>query len=66
MAPLQKELSSLEVQPLEIGVHTPEPVQDRNLDTLTSTTLVPLLTSSGVFTNDGTYCCCCCCPICCC
>jgi hypothetical protein len=66
MAPLVKELSSLEVEPLEIVVNTPESEQDSRLDTLTTlgdievTALWP-----GTFTN-GNSCCCCCCPWCCC
>jgi hypothetical protein len=37
MAPLLKELSTLEIEPLEIVVHAPEPEQDNNPDTLTVT-----------------------------
>jgi hypothetical protein len=78
MAPLQQELSRLEVEPLQIvsreGFHTPPQgfdtvrSQDRSLDTLTTLgndELAALLTGNGIFTN-ATVCCCCCCPGCCC
>ena len=66
--PFIQELSSLEVEPLEIVVNVPESEQDRSLDTLTAlddAKIAALLTGKGAFpTNDG--CCCCCCPACCC
>jgi hypothetical protein len=73
MALLLKELSILEVEPLEVIVHTPEPKQDSNLDTLTTAhneiDFAALLTGQGAFpanTSDAKCCCCaCCCPCCC-
>jgi hypothetical protein len=73
MAPLQNELSSLEVEPLEIivnalgreGFYTPP--QDRSLDTLTTLDdieVAALLTDKGAFPVNRD--CCCCCPACCC
>jgi len=75
--PLLQELSSLEVEPLEIVVNVPgregfyTPSQDSRLDTLTSTSreteVALILTGKGAFpTNSGGCCCCCCCPCCCC
>ena len=73
MAPLQQELSRLEVEPLEIVEHVPgregfDTVrsQDSSLDTLTTLAddeVAALLTGNGIFTN-ATACCCCCCPCC--
>ena len=64
---LEEELSSLEVEPLEVLVYPPGSEQDSSLDTLSTThnevEITALLT--GTFpVNDG--CCCCCCPACCC
>ena len=65
MAPLQKELSSLEVEPLEIVVNTPESEQDRSLDTLATPGELEIaaIWKGTTPVND---CCCCCCPACCC
>jgi len=68
MVPLHLELSSLEVEPLEIVVNAPESEQDNSLDTLTTT--LGALEIAALWTgpspvNDG-FCCCCCCPSCCC
>jgi hypothetical protein len=76
MAPLVQELSSLEVEPLEIildarreGFYTVRS-QDSSLDTLTTlgdVEVAALLTGKGVFPiKDESSCCCCCCPYCCC
>jgi hypothetical protein len=82
MAPLVQELSSLEVEPLEIildarreGFYTPPGFytvrsQDSSLDTLTplgDVEVAALLTGKGVFPiKDESSCCCCFCPYCCC
>jgi hypothetical protein len=76
MAPLQQELSRLEVEPLEIvvnarrdGFDTPPgfyPVPpDKGLDTLTALDEVEIaaIWEGTVPVNN---CCCCCCPGCCC
>jgi hypothetical protein len=78
MAPLQQELSRLEVEPLQIvgqasGGEKFDTVrsQESSLETLTAlddVEVASLLNGRGVsITNatDGT-CCCCCCPACCC
>jgi hypothetical protein len=75
MAPLQQELSSLEVEPLEIVVCDPgregfDTVgsQDVSLETLTTLSdveVAALLTGKGAFPVNGDKCCCCC-PTCCC
>ena len=81
MAPLQKELSSLEVEPLETvvpsreGFYTPpgfDTVRSQNtsLDTLTTVQgdveIAALLTGKGAIpVNEGGACCCCCCAPCC-
>jgi hypothetical protein len=70
MAPLQQELSRLEVEPLQIvsreGFYIPP--QDSDLDTLTALAdveIAALLTGKGANpVNDRN--CCCCCPVCCC
>jgi hypothetical protein len=75
-APSLRDLSDLEVEPLEIvvnalgreGFYTP-PQDGSLLDTLTS---VPSdVEAAALLTGKGTYpgnsaCCCCCCPVCCC
>ena len=77
MAPLQQELSHLEVEPLEIVEQAPRregfdtPAQESNLETLTTlgdVEVAALLTAGGVFPTNTTKksCCCCCCPACCC
>ena len=58
MAPLWQELSSLEVEVLELVRNAPESEQDRYLDTLT------MLGDLDVVTKKSDQCCCCCC-ICC-
>jgi hypothetical protein len=75
MAPLEQELSRLEVEPLEIvepapgreGFYTVRS-QDSDLDTLTTLAdveIAALLTGKGANpVNDKN--CCCCCPVCCC
>jgi hypothetical protein len=74
MAPLQQELSSLEVEPLEIVEQAPgregfdTPVQESSLETLTTLSEVEvaaLLTGKGVLPVNSANCCCCC-PVCCC
>ena len=67
--PFLLELSSLEMEPLEIFVNAPE--QDSSLSTLTTAPdhvdVGALLTGKGVFPVNGeASCCCCCCPVCCC
>jgi len=66
MAPLLKELSNLEVEPLDVLVSLPESEQERGLDTLTTTPaeveVAALLT--GTLPVDDHYCCCC--ILCCC
>ena len=61
MAPLLKELSNLEVEPLDVLVYLPESEQGRSLDTLTTTPgdldVAALLT--GALPVDA-HCCCCC------
>ena len=68
MAPLLLELSTLEVETLEIAGDTPASEQENSLDTLTSTPLVDIevatLLTSTVPRND--ICCCCSWSICCC
>jgi hypothetical protein len=79
MAPLLKELSSIEVETLEIVVPAPgreglyTPQQDSNLDTLTFTSddleIDALLMGTLPVNEAGCApgaCCCCCCPCCCC
>ena len=67
MVLLQKELSSLAVESLEIGVHVRESEQDRSLDTLTTPGEVEIaaIWKSTTPVNEDA-CCCCCCPACCC
>jgi len=75
MAPLQQELSNLEVEPLEIvggeGFDTPPGFntvrsQGSSLETLSAQKNVEVaaIWEGRIPTNDG--CCCCCCPSCCC
>jgi len=72
MAPLLKELSSLEVEPLEIVVNLPSregfysvQSQDSSLDTLTMQNDVEVAALwKGTLPTDES-CCCCCCPFCC-
>jgi hypothetical protein len=75
MAPLQQELSRLEVEPLQIvsreGFHTPPgfytPPQESSLDTLTTLGDVEVAAlSTGKVPVNEHNCCCCCCPVCCC
>ena len=67
MAPLWQELSSLEVEVLELVRNAPESEQDRDLDTLTilgDLDVVTVLAEKGDFpVNKSDYCCCfiCCC-----
>ena len=73
MAPLLQELSTLEVEPLEIvsreGFDTPPgftaPPQGSSLETLSAQKNVEVaaIWEGTLPTND---CCCCCCPSCCC
>jgi hypothetical protein len=73
MAPLQRELSGLEVEPLEIVVNAPgregfyTPPQDSRLYTLTiaPSDLEAAALLTGTLPTDDS-CCCCCCPMCCC
>jgi len=72
MAPLLRELSNLEVEPLEIIEQVPgreifdTPLQESNLETLTTLGDVEVasILKGKVPVND--FCCCCCCPACCC
>jgi hypothetical protein len=75
MAPLQQELSRLEVEPLEIVGNAPSREgfytvrsQDSRLETLTTLgdVEVAALPTGKVPVNDEHNCCCCCCPVCCC
>jgi hypothetical protein len=71
MAPLQQELSNLEVEPVEIVEQAPgregfdTPAQESNLETLSAQKNVEVaaIWEGTIPTND---CCCCCCPSCCC
>jgi hypothetical protein len=66
MAPLLKELSNLEVEPLQIVEHEPASEQESSLETLTTLDDVDIaaLLTGQIPTNDKN--CCCCCPVCCC
>jgi hypothetical protein len=68
LASCQQELSSLEVESLEVLVYPSESQQDRSLHTLTTTPseveIAALLTGTSPVNSSG--CCCCCCPACCC
>jgi hypothetical protein len=69
MAPLLLELSSLEVESLEVLVCLPESEQDSTLDTLTTMQgeiEVATLWTSDFTTKIGDDCCCCCTACCCC
>ena len=62
MAPLQKELSTLEVELLEIVGNAPESEQDSSLDTLTALSdveVAALLISKSVLPVAAQCCCCC-------
>ena len=64
MAPLQQELSCLEVEPLKV-VHAPESEQESSLETLTTPgdgEVVSILASDDPLAGDCCYCpsCCCC------
>ena len=79
MAPLLRELSSLEVEPLQVvepapgreGLYTSldsERSQESNLETLVTlegVEVATLLTAKRVFPVASADCCCCC-PVCCC
>src|SRR5579859_6243549 len=69
MTPLLKELSELEVEPLEIIADDSLSSQDRSLDILAAPSgdlgSAALLTGKGIFPVNGP-CCCCCGPTCCC
>lgn len=68
MTPLLKELSSLEVEPLEVLVSPPESERDKSLYALTTApgdlNVTALLT--GTLPVNDECCCCCCCPFACC
>ena len=68
MAPLLLELSTLEVEALEIAVDTPALEQESSLDTLTSTLddidVAAILT--GTVIQNAKCCCCCTFSFCCC
>ena len=66
MAPLQQELSRLEVEPLEIIEHAPESEQESSLETLTVQGNVEIAALWEGTTPVNGDCCCCCCPSCCC
>ena len=69
MTLLQKELSSLEIEPLEVLVAPPVSGQEKSLDTLTA--MKPGEVESDALLTDtlpanSECCCCCCCPAPCC
>jgi hypothetical protein len=69
LASCLQELSSLEVEPLEVLVYLPQSQQDNSLYALTTT--MGDLDVTAVLTgtlprNDDNCCCCCCCPFACC
>jgi hypothetical protein len=68
LAPCLQELSSLEVEPLEVLVYPSESQQDSGLDTLTTAPdefeIAILSTDKRALPVNGD--CCCCCPVCCC
>ena len=67
MAPLQQELSHLEVEPLQIVEHAPESEQESSLETFTAqknVEIAAILKGNGTIPVNGA--CCCCCPACCC
>jgi hypothetical protein len=70
MAPLLLELSSLEIEPVEIVVNAPESEQESSLNTLSAAQgdleVLAALTRKGIFTNDSSLKCCCCLVCCCC
>jgi hypothetical protein len=77
MAPLLLELSSLEIEPVEIVVNAPESEQESSLNTLSAAQgdleVLTALTGKSISpANSGSHCgpaipiCCCCCPCCCC
>jgi hypothetical protein len=70
MAPLLLELSSLEIEPVEIVVNAPESEQESSLNTLSAAQgdleVLTALTRKGIFTNDSSLKCCCCLVCCCC
>ena len=70
MAPLQKELSSLEVEPLDVMAYALGSERDRKLDELVTVPgnvdVAAILTGNGILPIDEASCCCCCCPACCC
>jgi hypothetical protein len=65
-----KELSSLEVEPLEVHIQAHESEQDNSLDTITTAQsevdVAALLTGKGVLPVMASCCCFCCCTVCCC
>jgi hypothetical protein len=72
MAPLEQELSHLEVEPLQIVEHAPDREgfytvrsQEGSLETLSAQKNVEIaaIWEGTLPVND---CCCCCCPACCC
>jgi hypothetical protein len=71
MAPLQQELSNLEVEPLQIVVHDPDregfdtPAQESGLDRLTASRGDVEVDAIWTGTLPVNQCCCCCCPCCC-
>jgi hypothetical protein len=69
MAPLLKELSSIEVEPLQIVEHEPASEQESRLDDLIAMSgnfEVEALLTGTMPSNDSNPCCCCCCVPCCC
>jgi hypothetical protein len=73
MAPLLKELSPLEVEPLEVIVPGPESEQDSCLNALTTiqgevdpATFLTGTLPTNAFPCCCPCCCCQCCPLCCC
>jgi hypothetical protein len=64
MAPLILELSSLEIEPLEMPVNAPE--QEKSLNTLVESEVVALLSGGGTLPLKSRSSACCCAPFPCC
>ena len=61
LAPFLQELSSLEVEPLEVIVSEPESEQDWSLDTITTEQDESEVAALWSNTPSFAKCCCCCC-----
>ena len=70
MAPLQQELSSLEVEPLQTVENAPASEEVSSLYGVTASSenleVDAIVIGALSITNDFAGCCCCCCPACCC